>query len=151
MPTATGELAMETAMSLQQLLGERVLLIALSSRSDADLVLDAMRAGYAEYLASPLNCDQLSDSLLRLQRRWAVARSARSGHVLAFLGVRGGAGATTLVVHLSTFLAQLCGKKVLIVDQHRQLGHVGLMLACPQPSITFTIWPATSSGWMPTS
>ncbi len=122
------ELAMETATSLQQLLGDRVILIALSSKSDADLVLDAMRAGFAEYLETPLDGDRLSDALLRLRRRWGLARAAQPGHVLAFLGVRGGAGATTLVVHLATFLAKLCGKKVLVVDQHRQLGHVGLYL-----------------------
>ena len=44
------DLAMETATSLQQLMGERVQLIALSARSDTDLVLDAMRAGCTEYL-----------------------------------------------------------------------------------------------------
>src|SRR5271157_5425692 len=64
-------------------------------------------------------------------RRWVVGRSAKSGSVLAFLGARGGAGTTTLVVHLSTFLAQLCGKKVLLVDQHRQLGHAALYLGLP--------------------
>lgn len=131
------ELAMETATSLHQLLGERVLLIALSAKSDTDLVLDAMRAGYAEYLGSPLNCDKFSDSLLRLRRRWAVARSSKTGRVLAFLGARGGAGTTTLVVHLSTFLAQLCGKKVLVVDEHRQLGHVGLYLGLPSADYHF--------------
>ncbi len=131
------ELAMETAASLQQLLGDRVLLIALSSRSDTDLVLDAMRSGYAEYLGSPLNCDQFSDSLLRLRRRWTVARTNKPGSVLAFLGARGGAGTTTLAIHVSTFLAQLCGKKVLIVDQHRQLGHVALYLGLPTAEYHF--------------
>ena len=125
------ELAMETAASLQQLLGDRVLLIALSSKSNPGLILDAMRSGYAEYLSGPLNCDEFGDSLLRLRRRWAVGRTAKSGSVLAFLGARGGAGTTTLVIHLSTFLGQLCGKKVLVVDQHRQLGHVGLYLGLP--------------------
>jgi pilus assembly protein CpaE len=125
------ELAMETAASLQQLLGDRVLLVALSSRSNPDFILDAMRSGYAEYLGRPLNCDEFSDALLRLRRRWAVGRTAKSGSVLAFLGARGGAGTTTLVVHLSTFLAQLCGKQVLVVDRHRQLGHVGMYLGLP--------------------
>jgi pilus assembly protein CpaE len=129
------ELAMETATSLQQLLGERVLLIALSSKLDADLVLDAMRSGYAEYLGSPLNSDQFGDSLLRLRRRWSVARTTKPGSVLAF--TRGGAGATTLVVHLSTFLARLCGKKVLVADQHRQLGHIGLYLGLPATEYHF--------------
>jgi pilus assembly protein CpaE len=125
------ELAMETAASLQQLLGERVLLVALSSKSNPGLILNAMRAGYAEFLASPLNCEEFSDSLLRMRRRWTAGRNAKTGRVLALLGVRGGAGTTTLVVHLSTFLAQLCGKRVLVVDQHRQLGHVGLYLGLP--------------------
>ena len=131
------DLAMETASSLQQLLGERVLLVGLSSRSNPSHILSAMRAGFAEYLGSPLNCDEFGDSLLRLRRRWAVARNARPGRVLAFLGARGGAGATTLAVHLSTFLAQLCGKRVLVVDQHRQLGHVGLYLGLPMVEYHF--------------
>ena len=131
------ELAMETGASLQQLLGDRVLLVALSSQSNPDLILDAMRSGYAEYLGTPFNSDEFSDSLLRLRRRWTVGRAAKSGSVLAFLGTRGGAGTTTLVVHLSTFLAQLCGKKVLVVDQHRQLGHVGLYLGLATAEYNF--------------
>ena len=86
---------------------------------------------------SPLNSDHFSESLLRLRRRWAAARSAKPGHVLAFLGVRGGAGTTTLAVHLSTFLAQVCSKKVLVVDEHRQLGHVGLYLGLPAAQYHF--------------
>ena len=131
------ELAMETAVSLQQLLGDRVLLVALSAKSNPDFILDAMRSGYAEYLGRPIDCDAFGDSLLRLRRRWAVGRTAKSGSVLAFLGARGGAGTTTLVVHLSTFLSQLCGKQVLVVDQHRQLGHVGLYLGLPMAEYHF--------------
>jgi pilus assembly protein CpaE len=131
------QLAMETATSLQQLLGERVLLIALSAKSDTDLVLDAMRSGYAEYLGNPLNSDQFGESLLRLRRRWTIARTTKPGNVLAFLGARGGAGTTTVVVHLSTFLAHVCGKKVLVVDQHRQLGHIGLYLGLPTTEYHF--------------
>jgi pilus assembly protein CpaE len=131
------ELAMETASSLQQLLGERVLLVALSCKSNPGLILNAMRAGFAEFLGSPLNCNEFSDSLLRMRRRWTVGRNAKTGRVLAFLGVRGGAGTTTLVVHLATFLAQLCGKKVLVIDQHRQLGHVGLYLGLPMAEYHF--------------
>lgn len=36
-----------------------------------------------------------------------------------------------------TFLAQLCGKRVLVVDQHRQLGHVGLYLGLPMVEYHF--------------
>lgn len=96
-----------------------------------------MRAGYAEYLGSPLNCNEFGESVMRLRRRWTAARNARPGRVLAFLGARGGAGTTTLAIHLSTFLAKLCGKRVLVVDQHRQLGHVGLYLGLPMVEYHF--------------
>ncbi len=131
------ELSMETASSLQQLLGDRVLLIALSSKPSPDRVLSAMRAGYVEYLQTPLNADEFKESLMRLRRRWGVVQNTRPGRVLAFLGARGGVGATTLAVHLSTFVAQICGKKVLIVDSHRQLGHVGLYLGLPTTEYHF--------------
>ena len=131
------EMALETASSLQQLLGDRVLLVGLSSRSNPDRILNAMRAGYAEYLASPLDCNEFIDSVTRLRRRWAVAHNGRPGKVLALLGARGGAGATTLAVHLSTFMARLSGKRVLIIDLHRQLGHVGLYLGLPMAEYHF--------------
>ena len=131
------ELAMETASSLQQLLGERVLLIAISSKSSPDRILQAMRSGYAEYLESPLSDDQFRDSLVRLRRRWSVVQNVRPARLLAFIGARGGVGATSLAVHLSTFVAQVCGKRVLIVDQHRQFGHVALYLGLPTPTYHF--------------
>jgi pilus assembly protein CpaE len=60
-----------------------------------------------------------------------------SGKILVFLGCRGGAGATTLAVHLGSYLARLYGKKALIVDQHRHLGHVALYLGQDTPSYDF--------------
>jgi pilus assembly protein CpaE len=110
--------------------GTRVTLVALSEKADPDLILDAMRSGCSEYLIKPLQVEQLCESLVRLQGRWAATQSALAvqGRVLVFLGTRGGAGTTTLAVHLATFLAQEFGKKVLLIDHHEQLGHVGLYL-----------------------
>ena len=50
------------------------------------------------------------------------------GRILALLGARGGAGATTLAVHLGCFLVRQYGKRTLILDEHRRLGHVSLYL-----------------------
>lgn len=122
--------AVHTANALQQMLGTRITMIALSERSDPTLILDAMRSGCNEYLVKPLRIEQLSDSLVRLQSRWASSEKASTlrGGVLAFLGTRGGAGATTLAVHIATFLSRLHERRVLLVDLHSQLGHVGLYL-----------------------
>ena len=48
--------------------------------------------------------------------------------MLGFLGVRGGAGATTIAVHLGAFLAKRQSQKTLIVDHHLHLGHVAMLL-----------------------
>ena len=125
--------AVQTAKSLQQMFGTRITMIALSERSDPALILDAMRSGCNEYLVKPVRIEQLSDSLVRLQGRWAGSEKASPlrGGVLAFLGTRGGAGTTTLAVHIATFLARVHQRRVLLVDLHSQLGHVGLYLGLP--------------------
>ncbi len=133
------ELALETATSLQQLLGANVMSIAVSRKASSNLIIDAMRAGCVEYLAKPVETEQLTQGIIRLRQRWTPAKAAsgRSGQVLAFLGARGGAGATTIVVHLGAFLVQLCGKKTLVIDQQRQLGHVALYMGLPTPKYHF--------------
>jgi pilus assembly protein CpaE len=122
--------AIETANALQHMFGTRVTLVALSDRAAPDLILDAMRAGCSEYLIKPLQVDQLCESLTRLQGRWVATQTAaaKRGRILACLGTRGGAGTTTLAVHLGTFLTQAYGVKTLLIDYHEQLGHVGLYL-----------------------
>ena len=127
--------AVHTANALQQMFGARITMIALSERADPALILDAMRSGCNEYLVKPLRIEQLSDSLVRLQSRWAGSEKASNsrGGVLAFLGTRGGAGTTTLAVHMATFLSGVHERRVLMVDLHAQLGHVGLYLGL-QPS-----------------
>lgn len=132
------DLAIETATSLQQLLGAKVMSIAVSRKSSASLIIDAMRAGCVEYLSKPLEKEQLTQAIVRLRMRWTPAHAAvSSGQVLAFLGARGGAGATTIAIHLAAFLVQLCGKKTLIIDQQRQLGHVALYMGLPPPKYHF--------------
>ena len=124
------ERAIQTANGLQQMLHGKTNLIALSEKNEPALIVEAMRAGCGEYLTKPLSIEALCDSLARLRGRLKPGDSAHktAGKTLAFLGCRGGAGTTTLAVHLAMFLSRPFGKKVLIADQHRQLGHVGLYL-----------------------
>lgn len=134
------ELAAQTATALQGLSQGRSASVALSEGSQPELILSAMRAGCSEYLEKPLNAAQLLSSIARQRARWLGSeahRGDRSGKVLAFVGVRGGVGVTTLAVHLATFLSKLHGKKTLIIDQHRHLGHVALFLGLDAPSYNF--------------
>jgi len=133
------ERAVQAAHILQQMLHGKTTLIALSEKNEPALILEAMRAGCSEYLTKPLSIEALCESLTRLRDRLKSTEAAPKtlGKTLAFLGCRGGAGCTTLAVHLAMFLCRPFGKKVLIADQHRQLGHVGLYLGLDGASYDF--------------
>ena len=124
------DLAVQTASGIQALAANHTTLIALSAEEIPDLILHAMRAGCTEYLTKPLRVEQLAELLRKLRDRWVSTgqRSTHpSGRVMAFMGVRGGAGTTTIAVHLANFLALRQGQRTLIVDQHPALGHVALL------------------------
>ncbi len=132
--------AVEAANGLQQSLHGRGTLMAVSSKNDPGLILEAMRAGCSEYLLKPLSAEQLAEALRRLHTRVSARKPARakpSGRILALLGARGGAGTTTLAVHLGCFLVRQYGKKTLILDEHSRLGHVSLYLGEDQANYHF--------------
>ena len=134
------ELAVQTASGIQALAGNHTTLIALSADESPDLILHAMRAGCTEYLTKPLRAEPLVGLLRKLKERCVstAQRSAQpSGKVMAFMGVRGGAGATTIAVHLASFLARRQGQRTLIVDQHPSLGHVALLFGIDGHSYNF--------------
>ena len=125
------ELALETAECLRQSFYHKIAILALSSTTDPDLLLRAMRAGYSEFLAEPFDCRGIS----------GIAHPARPSldgqhrHVRKIPGKfypssaqKAGVGTTTLAVHLAIFLVRGFGKKVLLIDNHAQLGHVVLYL-----------------------
>jgi pilus assembly protein CpaE len=124
------ELALETAECLRQRLHQKVAIVALSSATDPDLLVRAMRAGCSEFLGKPFDSDEFTDMLTRLDQRWtaSIGGPQNSGKILSFFGAKGGVGTTTLAVHLAMFLARDFRKKVLVIDSHPQLGHTCLYL-----------------------
>lgn len=123
--------AVEAANRLQQTLHGHISLIAVSSQADPVLILEAMRAGCGEYLTKPVAAEQVIEALIRLRSRLSVRKAMPpkpTGRILSLLGARGGAGTTTLAVHLGCFLVRQHGKRTLILDEHRRLGHVSLYL-----------------------
>jgi pilus assembly protein CpaE len=124
------ERAVETAELLRQNFHLNIGILALSASTDPDLLLRAMRGGYSEFLAKPFHMEEFTDTLNRLDQRWAttMVRPRHSGKILSFFGAKGGVGTTTLAVHVAMFLVRNQGKKVLLIDNHAQLGHVVLYL-----------------------
>ena len=128
------DLAFETMERLQQNFTHNLKLIAISTRSDQEFLLRAMRAGCDDVLHRPIDVEHLSATLQRFQRGFIQQASAPkgSGKVISFYGVKGGVGTTTMAVHLATHLVRKHHKKVLLIDHKHELGHVTLHLGLKQ-------------------
>ena len=124
------ELALQTAECLRQSFYHKIAILALSSTTDPDLLLSAMRAGCSEFIARPFDSEEFTETLARLDHRWSatIGRPQNTGKILSFFSAKGGVGTTTLAVHLAMYIIWGYGKKVLLVDNHAQLGHVALYL-----------------------
>jgi pilus assembly protein CpaE len=132
--------AVQACHAIQQQSRGHGSLIAVSDGTEPALILEAMRAGCSEYLTRPVAVDQFNEALDRLRARLTSRREVAvkpAGRIVAILGVRGGAGATTLAVHLGCYLVRQYGKKTLILDEHRRLGHVSLYLGKDEANYHF--------------
>ena len=132
--------AIVACQAIQQATHGHCSLVAVSDNADAAPILEAMRAGCSEYLTSPVHVDQFAGAVERLRMRLDSRKTIvlkPTGRIVAMLGVRGGAGATTLAVHLGSFLAEQYGKRTLLLDEHRRLGHVSLYLGAEEANYHF--------------
>ena len=93
-------------------------LLFLSSVTDSNAVLQAMRLGAREYLTKPLVEKDFVSALVRLTRRMEASRaeSRRAGHIIAVMGAKGGIGVTTIAINLAAELAQAGSGRVGVVD-----------------------------------
>jgi pilus assembly protein CpaE len=132
-------LAFETAEFLRHSFFQKIAVVAFSSATDPDTPLQAMRAGCSDFLSKPVTRGECLDTLTRLDHRWAamVAQPLNLGKVLSFFGAKGGVGTTTLALHLAMFLVNDFKKKVLLIDNRAQLGHVALYLGIDCANHTF--------------
>jgi pilus assembly protein CpaE len=93
-------------------------LVALSDRTDSDLILRTIRAGAHDYLCKPVKEIDLraaaeKASKLKTTRKESVGRG---GKILSVFSNKGGNGTTTIAVNLADALVRLTGKKVAVVD-----------------------------------
>ena len=124
------DLALETVERLQQIFLNRISIVGVSAQLEAGTLLRAVRNGCTEFLTKPVSQEELTVALNRFQSVRAIDSHgpANIGRVIAFFGSKGGVGTTMLAVHLATHLVRQHGKKVLLIDQKPQLGHVALYL-----------------------
>jgi pilus assembly protein CpaE len=122
--------AIEAAAYIQLMFAGKAALVAFSASQDQDVLLQAMRAGCNEFVGGEFNSSAFTETLNRLNQQWTSKMALHSAHgsVLTFFGAKGGVGTTTLAVHIAIYLVQCHKKKVLLIDNHPQLGHVCIYL-----------------------
>jgi len=104
------------------------IVIAVHTATDPESILNAIRAGAAEYLYPPLE-PNLEKALRRVSAERAQESGERkTGGAVAFLSAKGGCGATTIACHVSVEVQRQCGGHVLLADFDLDSGIVGFIM-----------------------
>jgi pilus assembly protein CpaE len=104
-------------------------IIAVSARGDGQSILQALRAGAKEFLTQPVVLEELMTTLQNLRTSGDHDGPASGGSmVIAMIGSRGGAGATSLAVNLGCTLAQNKSHSVALIDLDLALGDADVAL-----------------------
>lgn len=113
-----------------------------ASKLDSGILLEAMRAGAKEFLAQPIQKQEVVDAIMRfLDRLAAHAGKAegqrKTGKILAFFGGKGGVGTTSIAVNVAAAINALPNKpSVALVDVNQHGGDLPLYLDL-QPNHSF--------------
>jgi pilus assembly protein CpaE len=110
---------------------------------DAETVLKSVRAGAKEYLARPVDEDEIRKAVDRLLRQ-SGSRKAASTQVISVFSNKGGTGTSTIAVNLAVALSRLSGKDVALADFDHHAGEVSLFLNL-QPTKTVANLAASKS------
>ena len=104
--------------------------VVVSSSTDGNLILRAMRAGVKEFLPQPVRIEDLVSALERIgnQRFGRGVNKTRGSAVIAVAGATGGVGATSLAVNLGCILASDSRNTVALVDIDLCLGDADVFL-----------------------
>lgn len=103
-------------------------LIVVSSRTDGQLILKAMRAGAAEFLNSPVQIEELVNALDRVTNAGDGNKRSKSGTIISVAGASGGVGSTSIAVNLASGIARHPDHSVVLVDLDLSLGDADVFL-----------------------
>ena len=145
-PTAPDVLVFDapavTAADLEQLerlshIYPRLAFILLSRETSPEFLIQAMRAGIREVLASPVDASALCAAVQRIEDKRGLQMQAQ-GKVLAFISCKGGSGATFLATNLAYTLAAQNNKRVALIDLNLQFGDASLFVTDRKPQATIS-------------
>jgi pilus assembly protein CpaE len=104
--------------------------LVVSSSTDGQIILKAMRAGAKEFLTQPVKVEDLLAALDRISAAKYGSGDSRNRtcHVIAVCGATGGVGSTSLAVNLGCMLAAEPRNSAVLVDLDMALGDADVFL-----------------------
>lgn len=107
---------------------------AVHDAKEPEVILQAIRAGAAEYLYRPLN-PSLAAALERIssERAAHATRAQPRGKTVGFLSAKGGCGATTIACHAAVEVQRQTGQETLLADFDVDSGLVGFLMKTKSP------------------
>jgi pilus assembly protein CpaE len=105
-------------------------LLVISSSTDGQIILRAMRGGAKEFLTQPVKAEDLIAALDRISAaKFGTGEGrGRTCHVIAVCGATGGVGSTSLAVNLGCILAREERNSAVLVDLDMALGDADVCL-----------------------
>lgn len=104
-------------------------IVACSARTDGQFILQVMRSGAREFVALPVQLDEMLGVLDRLRSgRQDKGDKQVASKIYAFAGSRGGAGCTSLAINVGCVLAQNPDNAVVLIDLDLAMGDADVCL-----------------------
>jgi pilus assembly protein CpaE len=131
--------ALQTVQAMADLLPQSPI-IGYSSSHDASRMRKAMQAGVKDYLSTPLDEEEITQSIhsalnLEERRRARIAgdmeEPVASGIVITVFGAKGGIGKSTISTNLAASLVRNSNQSVVLVDLDTRFGDVAILLDVP--------------------
>jgi len=113
--------------------GEVEAIFVTSSRFEAEILVQALRAGVKEFFSQPIQLEELANALRKFKERQPGLPGSeikrKKGKIIHIMGGKGGVGTTTVAVNLSTSLAQANPSQlVALVDMNLLFGEIPTFL-----------------------
>lgn len=121
-----GNLSILEAISLRF---HHISIIVLSQNASSEFLMSAMRSGVKDVLNLPLQASDLQAAVGRVELKLKQSSpKSKKGKVIAFVGSKGGSGATFLACNLAYILAETSSAKVALLDLNLQFGDAVLFV-----------------------
>jgi pilus assembly protein CpaE len=116
-------------LEILQAISPDLIVVALLSANNPELVLRCLRAGAADFLVSPFTPDQVESVVEKVVRRIPAAQpEGPPARVIAVMPVKGSTGATTIACNLAFQCKRLGANRVLLADLDGLTGVVSFVL-----------------------